>query len=290
MNGSGVVPARVASAEGDPTRAEEQVAADRRLDGQVAGITGAAGVIGRAIARRFVEAGARVALGDLDGAQAIAAARQLGGEDRAAGMEFDVTSREACRSFVASTAAAFGRLDILVCAAGITHVDRLLAVDEATWRRVFAVNLEGVLWCLQAAAEVMGAQPVHAATGRRGTVVGIGSQGGEFPLTTSTAYGASKRALVYLTQTAAVELAPSSIGVSVVLPGMVYEGMWRSVNATRSQMRGEDFARRIHLDLAETPTGRFQRPEDLADMVLFAATSRGLELNGKTLWSEAHVT
>jgi NAD(P)-dependent dehydrogenase (short-subunit alcohol dehydrogenase family) len=71
---------------------------------------------------------------------------------------------------------------------------------------------------------------------------------------------------------------------------MVYEGMWRAVNQSRSNLLGEEFAERIRRDLADTPTGRFQDPADLADIVLFVAGSQGLELSGKTIWSEAHVT
>lgn len=132
-------------------------------------------------------------------------------------------------------------------------------------------------------------QPISSTTARRGSIINIGSQGSEFPIPSSTAYGASKRALIYLTETAAVDLTEAAIGVSVVLPGMVYEGMWKDVNLARSEARGEDFGERIERDLSETPSGRFQPPEELADIVLFAATATGLALSGKTIWSEPHV-
>ena len=79
------------------------------------------------------------------------------------------------------------------------------------------------------------------------------------------------------------------IGVSVVLPGMVYDGMWKAVNLSRSRLEGDDFEQRIARDLAETPSGRFQPPEDLADIVLFAASSVGMGISGRTIWGEPHV-
>jgi NAD(P)-dependent dehydrogenase (short-subunit alcohol dehydrogenase family) len=267
----------------DPLAAQVRVAGERRLDGQVAVITGGGGVIGAAIARRLAQAGAQVVIADLDADRTEAAALAAG--EGAVGRVVDVSSQVDCHAFIE----ALGQIDVLVCAAGITHVDPLMEVDSDTWRRVFAVNLEGALYCLQAASRIMTAQPIHSATGRRGTVVNIGSQGSEFPLPTSTAYGASKRALIYLTETAAADLAESNIGVSIILPGMVYEGMWKDVNLSRARLQGQDFDVRIDRDLAETPTGRFQRPEDLADIVLFAASSVGLESSGKSIWSEAHV-
>jgi D-sorbitol dehydrogenase (acceptor) len=271
----------------DTSAAEARVAGERRLDGQAAAITGGGGVIGSAIARCFAQAGAAVFIGDLDADRADAAAQGAG--DDAVGRAVDVSSQAACHAFIEAARDEFGRLDVLVCAAGITHVDPLLEVGSDTWRRVMAVNLEGPLYCLQAAARIMREQPVHDATGRRGSVVNIGSQGSEFPMPTSTAYGTSKRALIYLTETAAVDLAEADIGITVILPGMVYEGMWKDVNLTRSRLHGEDFDERIARDLADTPSGRFQPPEELADLVLFAAASRGMEMSGKTIWAEPHV-
>lgn len=267
--------------------AEARVVDERRLDGQVAVVTGGGGVIGAAIADRFARAGAKVVIGDLDAERAEAASRTVGAG--ALGRVLDVRSQAECVAFIEAAYLVHGRLDVLVCAAGITHIDPLMEVDPETWRRVFAVNLEGALYCLQAASKIMAGQQLLDATGRRGTIVNIGSQGSEFPIPTSTAYGASKRALIYLTETAAVDQAETMIGVSVVLPGMVYDGMWKAVNLSRSRLEGDDFEQRIARDLAETPSGRFQPPEDLADIVLFAASSVGMGISGRTIWGEPHV-
>jgi NAD(P)-dependent dehydrogenase (short-subunit alcohol dehydrogenase family) len=270
--------------------AEADEASARRLDGLVAVVTGGAGVIGTGIARRFLESGARVALGDIDADRVGAAAADLGTAGDVVGMSVDVSSQADAGRFIEEAARTFGRLDVLVNGAGITHVDPLLDVDASTWRRVFAVNLEGALFCLQAAARIMREQVPDPVRMRRGAIVNIGSQGSEWPIPTSTAYGASKKALIYLTQTAAVDLEPAAVAVSVVLPGMVYEGMWKAVNAKRSAMRGEDLGERVRRDLADTPSGRFQTPRELADIVLYAVTTPGLGVNGKVIWSEPHVT
>lgn len=259
------------------------------LSGQVAVVTGGAGVIGRAIVAALADAGARVVVGDLDGSRAELAAASAGPPTRVIAQAVDVRSPDSARQLVERSAATFGRLDILVNAAGITHVHPLLDVPPEVWRNVFAVNLDGALFCLQAAARAMIEQDVWPATGCRGKIINVSSQGAEFPIPTSTAYGASKRALNYLTQAAAADLADRAISVTGIYPGMVYEGMWRAVNEERSRLRGEVFEERIQRDLADTPTGRFQDPTDLARIVLFVAAYRGLGLNGSTVWSEAHV-
>ena len=183
----------------------------------------------------------------------------------------------------------YGRLDALVNVAGITHVDDLLEVSLDTWRAVLAVNLEGPLVAAQIAAKLMSAQEVDPRTRRRGMVVNISSQGAEFPIPTSIAYGAGKAALNYVSRTFAAALAQHRIATTIVYPGMVYEGMWKWVNRERSRIWGQDFEEVTQRDLAETPTGSFQDPTDLARMVLYTVATPGMLLNGRILWSEAHL-
>ena len=125
----------------DHHAAEAHVSSERRLDGQVAVVTGGGGVIGAGIARRFLEAGARVVIGDIDPGRAEAAAQVAGAG--AIALAVDVSSQPASHAFIQAASETFGRMDVLICAAGITHVDPLLEVDAERWRRVFAVNLEG---------------------------------------------------------------------------------------------------------------------------------------------------
>ena len=127
-----------------------------RLRGKVALVTGAARGIGRAIARRYAEEGASVVIADLDEAGAIAAAEGIGSQ--ALGVRLDVTQQDSIAAAIAATVARFGRLDILVNNAGIFDLAPILDITRASYARVFAVNVEGLLFTLQAAARQMVAQ------------------------------------------------------------------------------------------------------------------------------------
>ena len=270
----------------------ERRAAARRTDGrrtlrdQVAVVTGAAGAIGRAIAALFVGVGARVVLGDRRGDALHTLADELG--ERTAAVECDVTEPAQVARLVAAARERWQRLDVLVNVAGVTHLDDILDVSLQTWRKVFAVNVEAALTASQRAAALMASQSVLPETARRGTIVSIGSQGAEFPIPTSPAYGASKAALDYLSRTLASALEPTAISSTIVVPGMVYEGMWKEIVSKRAAAQGQSLEDVTAAHLAETPTGRFQKPEDLAKIVLYVATSRGMALSGRIVWSEAH--
>jgi NAD(P)-dependent dehydrogenase (short-subunit alcohol dehydrogenase family) len=265
-----------------------RVDTDRDLSGKVAAITGAAGAIGAGVAEVFVGAGARVVLGDTRADRVAEVAAQLGDQSLAVPHECDVTDSDQIHRLLRTATDRFGRLDVLVNVAGITHVDDILTVPLESWRKVLAVNVEGPLVASQQAAEIMSAQEIDPATGRRGTILNVSSQGAEILLTSSPAYGASKVALNYVSRTLAVALAERLVSTIIVYPGMVYEGMWKDVNLARSQAGGQDFQEVMREHLSETPTGRFQDPIDLANIVLYAAHLPGMWLNGRVVWSEAH--
>ena len=272
--------------DGEAGKAERREAARRSLRGQVAVVTGAAGAIGRAVAGLFAGVGARVVLADRRGEALHALATELG--THAAAIDCDVTRPEQMARLVAAARERWQRLDVLVNVAGVTHLDDVLDVPVETWREVFAVNVEAVLTASQHAAAIMALQAVRPATGRRGTIVNIGSQGAEFPTSSSPAYGAGKAALNYLSRTLADALERQSISSTVVVPGMVYGGMWKEIVSRRAEAVGQSLEDAAAADLAETPTGRFQKPADLANIVLYVATSRGMALSGRIVWSEAH--
>ena len=272
--------------DGGAGETERREAARRSLRGQVAVVTGAAGAIGRAVAVLFAGAGARVVLGDRRGAALHELAADLG--TCAAAVECDLTRPEQVARLVEAARERWQRLDVLVNVAGVTHLDDVLDVPLETWRSVFAVNVEAVLTASQQAAAIMAPQAVRPETGRRGTIVNIGSQGAEFPIPSSPAYGASKAALDYLSRTLAAALERRAISSTVVVPGMVYEGMWKEIVSRRAAADGQSLQEAADAHLAETPTGRFQEPADLAKIVLYVATGRGMALSGRTVWSEAH--
>ena len=259
------------------------------LRGQVAVVTGAAGVIGAAIARTLVAAGIRVVLGDVRRGDLERLAARLGDGSVAVACVADISRADHVRRLVGTAPEVYGRLDALVNVAGITHVDDILDVSLDTWRQVLAINLEGPLVAAQHAAKLMSDQDIDPHTLRRGMIVNISSQGAEFPIPTSAAYGVSKVALNYLSRTLAVALDERAIATTIVYPGMVYEGMWKWVNRRRSDLWGRDFDTVVRRDLAEMPTGSFQDPEDLARIVLYALGTPGMMANGRIIWSEAHL-
>jgi 3-oxoacyl-[acyl-carrier protein] reductase len=155
-----------------------------QLEGKVAIVTGAAGGFGEAIARLFVAEGARVLIADLDREKAQKVAGELG--DKARAVHCDVSKGEEVRAAVAACVAGFGPPDIVVNNAGTTHRNRpMLEVDEATFDRVFAVNVKSIYHMAQAVVPLMRER-------RRGVILNIGSTAGIRPRPGLTWYNASK--------------------------------------------------------------------------------------------------
>lgn len=178
----------------------------------VAVITGAASGIGRALARRWAKAGARVALLDRDreGLQAEAAELRAAGAEVVA-CECDVTRREDCEEAVREVAETWGGIDVLINNAGITHVSPFADTDSDVVRRVMDVNLFGALHSTQAA--------LPSLVERRGLVIVISSVAGFAPLAGRCAYSASKHALHGLFETLRSEQAANGLAVMMVCPG-----------------------------------------------------------------------
>ena len=184
------------------------------LTNRVALVTGAAKGIGKASAEALAQAGADVALLDIDVVAAQATAREI--QDRAGrrtlAVRADVMVRAEFDEAVADVFRTLGRLDVLVNNAGVWSYGLLSDVAEDEWDRVFAVNLKGVLFGTQAAAPSMKKQ-------RSGKIVNIASAAGLGPAPDWSAYCISKAAVIMLTQVAAKELAPFDVQVNVVCPG-----------------------------------------------------------------------
>ena len=98
----------------------------------------------------------------------------------------------------------------------------------------------------------------------------------------------ARLALNYLSRTLADALEQQAISSTIVVPGMVHEGMWKEIVSRRAEAQGQSLEEAADAHLAETPTGRFQKPADLAKIVRYVATSRGMALSGRIVWSEAH--
>jgi meso-butanediol dehydrogenase/(S,S)-butanediol dehydrogenase/diacetyl reductase len=268
--------------------------------GKQALVTGAARGIGRGIALALADAGANVALADLGGGaaparQGFAATTSYGLAGRAElesvakeveargvralPLVCDVRSAEQTVAAVERTVAAFGGLDLLVNNAGVVHFDGLASFPEERWDLLLDVNVKGTfLMCRAALSALVAAQ---------GAIVNIASVAGKRGYAGGSGYCASKFAVVGLTQSLAMELAPQGVRVNAVCPGILGTHMWHSHLA--SPERGGQAAYEATISRM-VPLGREQSPEDVAQAVLYLASApnvTGVALNvagGMEVW------
>lgn len=244
-----------------------------RVQGKVALVTGAASGLGAATARRLAEEGAAVLLTDLDvaGGEAVAhAIAEAGG--RAAFHAQDVSREEHWGAVVAEAKRLFGALHVLVNNAGIAQSSQpLLAMSFEDWRRVQAVNLDGVFLGLRHAGGLI------AASGG-GSVVNLSSVLGKVGLPEASAYCASKGGVALLTMAVALEWAPLGIRVNSVHPGFIETPM--VTNALHAAADGNE--KRVQLMMAHA-LGRFGVPREIADAILFLASDESAFMTGAEL-------
>jgi 3-oxoacyl-[acyl-carrier protein] reductase len=240
-----------------------------KLNQKIALITGAGSGFGAAMAKRFAEEGARVAVVDLrlDAAQRVAA--EIG--EAAIAIEADVSQAEAVRAAVAKTVEMFGTPDIVVNNAGYTHRNQpLLQVDEAGFDRCFAVNVKAIYHMVQAVVPAM-----RDAGG--GVMINVGSTAGIRPRPGLTWYNASKGAANLLSKSLAVELAPWKIRVNVICPVMAATGMLTDF------MGAEDTPENRARFIATVPLGRLAEPGDVCGAAVFLASDDASFITGVEL-------
>ncbi|MBM3944675.1 MAG: SDR family oxidoreductase [SAR202 cluster bacterium] len=236
-------------------------------------VTGAAMGIGRGIAARFAEAGANVAVIDLNKDAAGAAAKDLAPKGgKAVGIACDVSDEASVKQAVAKAASTFGRVDALVNNAGIYPFAPALQMPAADWDRVQAVNLRGLfLFSREFANQVV-------RQGGGGAIVNIGSIDSLHPSSVGlAAYDASKGGVLMFTRNFALEVAPHGIRVNMIAPGgILTEGVQKGVTGmTPEQMKAmqEQF-------LARVPMGRWGVPDDIATVALFLASPASAYMTG----------
>lgn len=229
-----------------------------KLKDRVAIVTGAASGFGAEIARQYVAEGAKVAVADIDAAGAKAVAAQLG--EAAIAVACDVSKRADVDAAVAATLARFGRIDIAVNNAGFTHRNQpLLDVDEATFDRVFEVNVKSIFHMVHAVVPLMRRQ-------KGGVILNVGSTAGMRPRPGLTWYNASKGAVNLMSKSLAVELAPDNIRVNAICPVMGATGMLEAF------MGMPDTPENRSRFIATIPMGRLSEPRDIARAAVFLAS------------------
>jgi len=244
-----------------------------RFSEKVAIVTGAAGGIGAAIARRLADEGAQVVLADFDEARLEQAVREM--DDTAGSVtshRVDVTDENQVNELVDTAAERFGGLDVLVNNAGITRDNLLFQMTSEEWDSVLDVNLKSVFLCARAAQRVM----VEAKSGK---IVSLSSRSALGNRGQSN-YAASKAGIQGLTATIAQELGPFGINANAVAPGFVATDMT------------DETARRLGKDPKEfregaaklIPLRRVATPEDIAGVVSFLASNDARHITGQTLF------
>ncbi len=239
-----------------------------RLEGKIAIVTGAASGFGEGIARRFAEEGARVVAADMN----LDGVKRLAEEIGAAAVGGDVSRGPDVQAIIEAALRAYGGLDVVVNNAGTTHRNRpMLEVDEATFDRVFAVNVKSIYWMAQAALPVLRRQA------RGGSIINIGSTAGISPRPGLVWYNGTKGAVNTITKAMALELAKENIRVNSICPVIGATGL------VAEFMGGADTPELRQRFLATIPLGRMSTPADIANACVFLAEDVSSMLTGVLL-------
>lgn len=236
-----------------------------RLGGKSALITGAARGIGRAFAERYRFEGAIVAIGDIDLALAKTAATEIGSGCLA--IRMDVTDQASIDAAVAEADDRLGGLDILVNNAAVFDAAPIAEISHESFDRLFAVNVKGLLFTLQAVARRM------IARGNGGKIINMASQAGRRGEPLVAVYCATKAAVISLTQSAGLNLIRHGINVNAISPGVVDGEHWNAVDALFAKYEGRPPGEKKNLVGAAVPFGRMGTAADLTGMAVFLASS-----------------
>ena len=239
-----------------------------RFTDRVALVTGGGRGIGAATAARFAEEGARVVVSDMDAGPAREVAEPIGG----LAIACDVTDRSQVEAMVSRTVSELGRLDVLVCCAGIIRDNLLFKMSDDDWDSVIDTHLKGTFLCARAAQKPMVDQKYGKMVFLSSTSA-LGNRG-------QTNYSTAKAGLQGMARTLAIELGPFNVNVNAVAPGFVETRMTR---ATAERM-GVDFEAFKVGAASQIPLRRIGQPEDIASVIAFLCSDESSFVSGQTVY------
>ena len=238
----------------------------RRLEGRTAIVTGGAHGLGRAYSERFAAEGARVVVADIDGAGAgelVSLLEESGAQ--ALSLTVDVTDEGSVAVMASETTARYGGVDVLVNNAGIYPANTIDEMSLAEWRRIFSINVEGTFLPIQSVLPAM-------RKGGRGRIINISSSTVWVGTPGMSCYVASKAAVIGLTRSLARDLAPDSITVNAVSPGLVL-----------TETAAADLAEAVPIAIDQQAIKRSAMPEDIVGAVAFLASDDAAFVTGQTI-------
>lgn len=246
-----------------------------KLDGKIAIVTGGAKGIGAAFCRRYVAEGARVMIADIDMPAAEALSASLGAAAQA--VSLDVTRQESIDAMIDQTITTFGPPSILINNAALFTLAPITEISRAEYHTVFSVNVEGLLFTMQAVANTMIAHDT------RGAIINMASQAGRRGEALVAAYCATKAAVISLTQSAGLGLISYGINVNAIAPGVVDTGMWEEVDALFAKYEKRPIGEKKQKVGAAVPYGRMGQPDDLVGAAVFLASDDADYIVAQTL-------
>ncbi len=235
-----------------------------RLAGKSAMVTGAARGIGLAFAKAYVAEGARVAIADINLEAAQAAASEVG--DGAYAVQMDVSRQDSIDTAIAQVVETAGKIDILINNAALFDAAETVDITRESFDKLYAVNVAGTLFTMQAVARQMIAQ------GHGGKIINMASQAGRRGESLVLVYCSTKAAVISMTQSAGLNLIKHGINVNAIAPGVVDGAHWEHVDSMFAKLEGKAPGQKKAEVAAGVPAGRFATPDDLTGMAVFLAS------------------
>ena len=263
---------------------------EQRLTNKVAIVTGSGHGIGKAVALRLAREGADLIIADIDIKSAegtVQEIRSIG--KKAAAYSIDLSNVSQIKPLVERVVNEFGRIDILVNAAGVVQTKPFLEITEDEWDCVLDTNLKGTAFCIQAvAAQMIKQVPVEVreagiADRSYGKIVNFSSISGRHGRALQTAYAASKAGIISVTQSAALAFKAYNINVNAIAPSVVSTPMWEKIDKDYGRILGKEKGQSMKEFIEQIPLKRAGSCEDVACAVVFLCSSDSDYITGQTL-------